>query len=56
MKISLFEIQNYRKLKACRLDLGDKETVLVGANNSGKTSAMESLITLSSRLFDLKIN
>jgi predicted ATP-dependent endonuclease of OLD family len=44
MKISYFEIQNFRKLKSCRLELGSKETVLVGANNSGKTSAMEALI------------
>lgn len=44
MKITYFEIQNFRKLKSCRLELGDKETVLVGANNSGKTSAMEALI------------
>lgn len=44
MKIAYFEIQNFRKLKSCRLELGNKETVLVGANNSGKTSAMEALI------------
>jgi predicted ATP-dependent endonuclease of OLD family len=44
MKIAYFEIQNFRKLKSCRLELGSKETVLVGANNSGKTSAMEALI------------
>lgn len=44
MKVIFFEIQNFRKLKSCRLELGNKETVLVGANNSGKTSAMEALI------------
>lgn len=44
MKISFVEIQNFRKLKACRIELGDKETVFVGANNSGKTSAMDALI------------
>lgn len=44
MKISCIEIQNFRKLKSSRIDLGQKETVLVGANNSGKTSAMDALI------------
>ncbi len=44
MKIEFVEIQNFRKLKCCRVDLADKETVFVGANNSGKTSAMDALI------------
>ena len=44
MKIEYIDIQNYRKLKACRICLTDKETLLVGANNSGKTSAMDALI------------
>ncbi|WP_299976284.1 AAA family ATPase [Desulfobacula sp.] len=44
MKIKFVEIQNFRKLKSCRIEFGDKETVLVGANNSGKTSAMDALI------------
>ena len=44
MKIEYIDIQNYRKLKTCRIRLTDKETLLVGANNSGKTSAMDALI------------
>jgi len=44
MKIEFIDIQNYRKLKTCRVRLTDKETLLVGANNSGKTSAMDALI------------
>ena len=44
MKISLVEIQNYRKLKCSRISFTDKETLFVGANNSGKTSAMDALI------------
>ncbi|WP_407220380.1 AAA family ATPase [Enterobacter sp. CPE_E1214] len=44
MKIEYIDIQNYRKLKTCRIHLADKETLLVGANNSGKTSAMDALI------------
>ena len=44
MRIKFVEIQNFRKLKACRLELAKQETVLVGANNSGKTSAMDVLM------------
>jgi recombinational DNA repair ATPase RecF len=39
------DIQNYRKLKTCRIRLTEEETLLVGANNSGKTSAMDALIS-----------
>ncbi|AAZ27669.1 AAA family ATPase [Colwellia psychrerythraea] len=45
MKISFIDIQNFRKLQSCRINLSDKETLLVGANNSGKTSATDVLIT-----------
>ena len=44
MNISCIEIQNFRKLISCRIELGQKETVFVGANNSGKTSAIDALI------------
>ncbi|NJD51962.1 MAG: ATP-dependent endonuclease [Candidatus Methanoperedens sp.] len=44
MRIKFVEIQNFRKLKSCRIDFSEKETVFVGANNSGKTSAMDALI------------
>lgn len=44
MKIAYIEIKNFRKLKSCRIELGERETVFVGANNSGKTSAIEALI------------
>ncbi|SUB29309.1 AAA family ATPase [Yersinia wautersii] len=44
MKIEYIGIQNYRKLKTCRIRLTEEETLLVGANNSGKTSAMDALI------------
>jgi predicted ATP-dependent endonuclease of OLD family len=44
LKISHIDIQNFRKLKTCRVELADKSTILVGANNSGKTSAMDALI------------
>lgn len=44
MKISFVELQNFRKLKCCRIDFSNKETIFVGANNSGKTSAMDAII------------
>ena len=43
-QISFIEIQNFRKLKSCCIDFGEKEILFVGANNSGKTSAMDALI------------
>lgn len=44
MKIEFIDIQNFRKLKKCRIDFSEKETLFVGANNSGKTSAMDALV------------
>lgn len=44
MKIAFVDIQNFRKLKQCRVELSKEKTVFVGANNSGKTSAMDALI------------
>jgi recombinational DNA repair ATPase RecF len=44
MIISHVVIQNYRKLKCCRISFSEQETIFVGANNSGKTSAMDALI------------
>lgn len=43
MKLTRIEIFNFRKLRHARLDMSDKQTLLVGANNSGKTSAMKAL-------------
>lgn len=44
MKIEFIDIQNYRKLKSSRIHLGGGETLFVGANNSGKTSAIDALM------------
>lgn len=44
MKIKFVEIQNFRKLKSCRIDFAVDTTIFVGANNSGKTSAMDALV------------
>lgn len=43
MKIDFVEIKNFRKLQCCRIDFDNEKTLLVGANNSGKTSAMLAL-------------
>ena len=43
MKISSIYIQNFRKLRRCRIDFNNNTTLFVGANNSGKTSAMDAL-------------
>lgn len=43
MRIDLVEIGNFRKLQAVRIGLAKDKTVFVGANNSGKTSAMVAL-------------
>lgn len=43
MHIAYFEIENFRKLLSVRVDLSDTTTLFVGANNSGKTSAMLAL-------------
>lgn len=44
MKIQSVHIRNFRKLKNCHIDFGEKETVFIGANNSGKTSAISAIV------------
>lgn len=36
-------IENFRKLLQCHIDFSKKITIFVGANNSGKTSAMDAM-------------
>jgi predicted ATP-dependent endonuclease of OLD family len=43
MKIQCIELTNFRKLKSVRIEFAAKSTIFVGANNSGKTSAMLAL-------------
>lgn len=40
VRVTSLELSNFRRLRAVRLDLDTKTTVVVGANNSGKTSLM----------------
>ncbi|NYT68845.1 AAA family ATPase [Pusillimonas noertemannii] len=43
MRIEFVEIANFRKLLSTRVGLSSNKTVFVGANNSGKTSAITAL-------------
>ncbi|AXK72838.1 ATP-dependent endonuclease [Lysobacter sp. TY2-98] len=43
MHIQYVEVGNFRKLQSVRIDFAERTTVFVGANNSGKTSAMVAL-------------
>lgn len=55
MRITSFNLKNYRRLADVTLVLGDKTTVLVGANNSGKTSCIGALHTFLKSPENLKI-
>lgn len=44
MRIKFVEIENFRRLKSTRIHFGNKNTILTGPNNSGKTTAMNALI------------
>jgi putative ATP-dependent endonuclease of OLD family len=48
MILKTFEIENYRGIANLTLDL-DRTTVLIGENNSGKTSVLEALHTCMNR-------
>ncbi|MDP9562953.1 UNVERIFIED_ORG: putative ATP-dependent endonuclease of OLD family [Rhizobium nepotum] len=55
MHIKHVEISNFRKLLSVRIDFADQTTLFVGANNSGKTSAMLALrrfLTARSQRFE----
>lgn len=43
MKLNQVKIRNFRKLSDCTIDFDDTQTIFVGANNSGKTTAMSAL-------------
>ena len=55
MHIHQIEIGNFRKLFSVRVDFAKDKTIFVGANNSGKTSAMTALrrFLLDQRLFSI---
>lgn len=55
MKITSFALKNYRRLADVTLVLNDKTAVLVGANNSGKTSCIGALHTFLKSPDNLKV-
>ena len=56
MHIEHVEIGNFRKLQSVRVDFAKATTVFVGANNSGKTSAMVALRCFLVDRTDFSIN
>lgn len=56
MHIKHVEVGNFRKLKTVRIDFSPTTTVFVGANNSGKTSAMVALRRFLVDRSDFSIN
>lgn len=55
MRISSFTLKNYRRLVDVSLVLDNEQTVLVGANNSGKTSCIAALHTFLKSPENLKV-
>ncbi|ARD48490.1 ATP-dependent endonuclease [Sporosarcina sp. P33] len=43
MRIKSIQIKNFKKLKDVSINLSEEQSIFVGANNSGKTSAMEAI-------------
>jgi len=48
MKLKTFQIENFRGITNLRVEL-DTTTVLIGENNSGKTTVLEALYTCMNR-------
>jgi len=60
MKIKKVNLRNFRRLEDVEIDFGEKETVFVGPNNSGKTSAASAfkifLKTLDFKIHDFSVS
>lgn len=46
MKLQAYRLQNYRRLRDVVIELDDEISIFVGANNSGKTSAVQGLFSM----------
>ena len=55
MRIAFIEVKNFRKLHSVRIDFSTMSTLLVGANNSGKTSAMVALRAFLLKASDIQV-
>lgn len=56
MHVQHVEVGNFRKLQAVRIDFSEQTTIFVGANNSGKTSAMVALRRFLIERSDFSVN
>lgn len=56
MLLDFVHIRNYRRLQDCTITFSEKETIFVGANNSGKTSAMNAIIGFLKPICDITLN
>jgi predicted ATP-dependent endonuclease of OLD family len=56
MYLNRYCLRNFRRLENVNITLQDKETIFVGANNSGKTSATAAFRLFVSRNGDFKIH
>ena len=56
MKLHAYRLRNYRRLRDVVIELDDKISIFVGANNSGKTSAAQGLYSmLEGKMSKLKL-
>jgi predicted ATP-dependent endonuclease of OLD family len=46
MRLQAYRLQNYRRLRDVVIELDDEISIFVGANNSGKTSAVQGLYSM----------
>lgn len=46
MKLQAYRLRNYRRLRDVVIELNDKVSIFVGANNSGKTSAAQGIYSM----------
>lgn len=56
MRLDRYSIRNFRRLEDVEISLESNETIFVGANNAGKTSATVAFRTFVSNRLDFKIH
>ena len=56
MHLNRYCLRNFRRLENVEINLEEKETILVGANNAGKTSATAAFKLFVSGDLDFKIH
>ncbi|MFA6072205.1 MAG: AAA family ATPase, partial [Janthinobacterium sp.] len=56
MRLDRYNVRNFRRLENVEISLESNETIFVGANNAGKTSATVAFRTFVSNRLDFKIH